>query len=938
MTMATNKAFTALVSLHDASISSSNPKVDRRTALSALGYIPRRTKAKPTRDQLEKTTEFHKSIRQEFTSSNSSADARDKDIMKFFQNQENLPLLCALGYQKRTLLHKLCIFSEDSTERAPEDLKLLKPLIRFLLTIDPDFPKYLDDNQQVPLYLVLTSALKPDIKSEIVHFFCSNREGCLNSTSAIESLGMTGMNGYFVGRNPESQPDVNSSISHCLHKAIDDNVLLDEGILKSGILKECLKLLDSEGLTCLHKALDAPETNTKREWAERLVGIDNTLLATRNHDGLTPLQYLVKNKRDEENESDGNERKQDQKSSTDSQKAAQQQKQESQLEKPEMEMWLKICCLTSICFTNSQAREIMYEPHMMQHTDFNSLEEGDVVSTKSLENSNKHFKLDKLLRIVYIPRVTVDWDFYEDKKKSSGLDDCLGRTDYCLIFWWLRDAVKVNGVLNVVVDDMEPVGSATISHSDEAIVHCLQGLQVRSWNWKRLDISSEVICRAAPAVEEVYLYCSGNNAILRSWSDTQGLALLKKLRTVNLEVYQGLESRAILDSHIVHFKETLEARFKERHALHITVRVTSASESSSHNEQLAKAKEEGEDGYQEQEWLHCMDNFADFVHEICDEKGKKVTVALIDDGVKSRYENLDDNIDGGESWVIQSNLQEPQSPYLTSIRGHGTIMAYLVRRVCPEARLYVLKLDPVKKQSSITFSIESATKAIEWAIKKKVDIICMSWAIDEIQKHDNKEDKRVTALKKAVRQAAETENILLFCAWPDKGAGVKNTTYPRSLSDKIFAIAAGTNEGRLSPQAGDGEPDLVLPGVELAIPMGLNKQGTGVARKYNYHTGSSLSCALATGLAAMLLYCTRQARPEHADSLKQYKNMKEVFESLRSNKVGWIAAPVHFGQPLKNLKSTDREDMFKKIVDKFLGRMEPTTKLNNDNMWKKGAH
>jgi hypothetical protein len=115
-----------------------------------------------------------------------------------------------------------------------------------------------------------------------------------------------------------------------------------------------------------------------------------------------------------------------------------------------------------------------------------------------------------------------------------------------------------------------------------------------------------------------------------------------------------------------------------------------------------------------------MDDFADFVDLAFPPKepGKEVDprnlikVALIDDGVKSSYDNLDKNIDGGESWVKQSSLKDPQSPYVTSAEHHGTVMAYFIRRVCPHVRLYVLKLDPNMAQNRPTFSIESATEVL----------------------------------------------------------------------------------------------------------------------------------------------------------------------------------------------------------------------------------
>ena len=88
----------------------------------------------------------------------------------------------------------------------------------------------------------------------------------------------------------------------------------------------------------------------------------------------------------------------------------------------------------------------------------------------------------------------------------------------------------------------------------------------------------------------------------------------------------------------------------------------------------------------------------------------KVKVAIIDDGVKSNVNKLDDLIERGESWVKQATPNHRYSPYTTSSRGHGTVMAYFIRRVCPNVRLYVAKLNPQVIQGRVTFTIESVTK------------------------------------------------------------------------------------------------------------------------------------------------------------------------------------------------------------------------------------
>ena len=66
---------------------------------------------------------------------------------------------------------------------------------------------------------------------------------------------------------------------------------------------------------------------------------------------------------------------------------------------------------------------------------------------------------------------------------------------------------------------------------------------LKVWDWQRTDLSSEVIAKAAPNVSQVNLYWGGNNAVLRSWSESEGLSQLKKLDTVVLYATQVRRSR-----------------------------------------------------------------------------------------------------------------------------------------------------------------------------------------------------------------------------------------------------------------------------------------------------------------------------------------------------------------------------------------------------------
>lgn len=106
------------------------------------------------------------------------------------------------------------------------------------------------------------------------------------------------------------------------------------------------------------------------------------------------------------------------------------------------------------------------------------------------------------------------------------------------LFNFLRHK-KVQRIIRVIVDDMvEP------AHSDEAIEAALAGFKVEIWDWRKLDLCTETILAATFDAEEVCLYWSGNNAVLRGWSEAGGLPLLRKLKKVHLHVEQVSSAHA----------------------------------------------------------------------------------------------------------------------------------------------------------------------------------------------------------------------------------------------------------------------------------------------------------------------------------------------------------------------------------------------------------
>jgi hypothetical protein len=72
---------------------------------------------------------------------------------------------------------------------------------------------------------------------------------------------------------------------------------------------------------------------------------------------------------------------------------------------------------------------------------------------------------------------------------------------------------------------------------------------------------------------------------------------------------------------------------------------------------------------------------------------KKITVAVIDDGVK--LEDMEDSAKRFEGWYMDT-VPPPHgkaNAWYYSSEGHGTEMVRIIRKVCPHAHFFICNLD-----------------------------------------------------------------------------------------------------------------------------------------------------------------------------------------------------------------------------------------------------
>lgn len=151
----------------------------------------------------------------------------------------------------------------------------------------------------------------------------------------------------------------------------------------------------------------------------------------------------------------------------------------------------------------------------------------------------------------------------------------------------------------------------------------------------------------------------------------------------------------------------------------------------------------------------------------------------------------------------------------------------------------------------------------------------MSWSIDEIS------DSDASMLQEAVNGAIK-DNILLFCASDDQGNSRPEdvSSYPAKCDPlRIFRIGAATRSGHQGEWVRGA--DYILPGEkEQLIPSYEDPLSGREPRE-----ASSLATALASGLAALILYCAALKGETGFQLLKTQPKMDGAFKNMCKSQI-----------------------------------------------------
>jgi hypothetical protein len=153
-----------------------------------------------------------------------------------------------------------------------------------------------------------------------------------------------------------------------------------------------------------------------------------------------------------------------------------------------------------------------------------------------------------------------------------------------------------------------------------------------------------------------------------------------------------------------------------------------------------------------------------------------------------------------------------------------------------------------------------------------VNIISMSWSIDKSTNSTDFNDLQLAV------EAAIKAGILLFCASDDQGTSrpEHSEPYPARIDPlHIFRIGAATRTGMQADRVRG--VDYILPGEKDQLVPFFGEQFSS----HEPRTASSLATALASGLAALILYCGAIVEDKKKyELLKTQEKMNGAFKNL----------------------------------------------------------
>ncbi|KAL8342010.1 hypothetical protein RB598_003769 [Gaeumannomyces tritici] len=254
-----------------------------------------------------------------------------------------------------------------------------------------------------------------------------------------------------------------------------------------------------------------------------------------------------------------------------------------------------------------------------------------------------------------------------------------------------------------------------------------------------------------------------------------------------------------------------------------------------------------------------LDNFrAKFEHYLSERSNsitspRPVRVAILDTGIDMNNAGIDfDGTHMKKDWCINfvHDLLNPSAPLDPSAfhdrDGHGTHCASLLRKVAPDAEIYVAKVFD-KNQFDLT-QAGNISEAIKHCVTTwNVDVISMSFGLEPPGSCASMDKWR--RIKKNIEDEISRERTRLFFAAASNDGKNKARAFPSTHRD-VFCIHASDSDGNscgINPRAEKDNDNLMTLGTGICL---LEDDD------YVIKEGTSFATAIAAGMAASIMHLT----------------------------------------------------------------------------------
>lgn len=181
----------------------------------------------------------------------------------------------------------------------------------------------------------------------------------------------------------------------------------------------------------------------------------------------------------------------------------------------------------------------------------------------------------------------------------------------------------------------------------------------------------------------------------------------------------------------------------------------------------------------------------------------KIKVAVVDSGIDSNHPLLKGSVKDGVEIYLDKDGKIKYGKNYSDVHGHGTAVAGIIKKICPDVELYSVKILDEELKSYGILLIES----IKWCIRNNMKVINLSLGT---------ENKKWKKKLQKICNKAYNKGIIIVAASPNK-----KKSYPAILPNVIGVISENNKKEKVAWIKGKNKFVRITPSFAAAKITGL---------------------------------------------------------------------------------------------------------------------